>query len=250
MPYDAVGISWYYLPGSAISWAAPLIANPDCDRLKSLKTVGLAVARFNLAPSMHCGKNTPGKYLHIFPRWVTPLLARDIATWLLCYSGITTSCARRFTCAPSFNQSWREPHECHRDVAIYCACLTRMSCALWVRFDQDRVSGSWHSNKVVSYRNIELPATSRPCDNNTVLTGISAKWLFDDSVKVNVAVVWSSLSTIFQSYHDGVWLRQEAQCCPRYNEKMREKNRFVWLVYKVGFCHSSCIRIIRAMPID
>ena len=95
------------------------------------------LAWFNLAPIMSCGKSMPGKYLHVFPRWVTPLLTCETATWLLCDGGIATSGARCFTCAPRDvsspgNQSWREPHVCHKDVAIYCADLIRMSSSLFL----------------------------------------------------------------------------------------------------------------------
>ena len=79
------------------------------------------------------------KVLHIFPC----MLTHETATWLLCDGGITMSCACSFKCVPrevcaSVSRSWREPHGCHMDVPIYCVCLTRMSCALCVRFDQTK----------------------------------------------------------------------------------------------------------------
>ena len=86
-------------------------------------------------------------------------------------------------------------------VAIYCACLTRMSCALWVRFDQtslaaDRVSGSWHSNKAESYKNIELPAT--PC---CCLFGFNVAFIFFFSHITTVSGCDRELNASLLTYH-------------------------------------------------
>ena len=56
------------------------------------------LAWFNLAPTKLVGKCTLGNY-HFFTIWVTPLLTRKTAAWLIRNGGIARSCAHSFTCA-------------------------------------------------------------------------------------------------------------------------------------------------------
>ena len=96
------------------------------------------LAWLKLAPIMICSKSTSG---------VLPHMGDSIADTWDCNVTFAMAAKQRLApacaCAPGeplvhlcVNQAWWEPHGCHKEVAIYCACLIRMSSALWIRFHQ------------------------------------------------------------------------------------------------------------------